>query len=265
MVSSQIATPPSRQSLRRRRARRVGLGVSAALHLILFGLFFLSARGAMVSGGAGQTEPTPPAIWISLEGAPGAARSAATPSQDQLDLLLRRVMAEQASALPQQDHPAVHASLSQLMAELQREQAARDPAEGGAGEGGAGKVDRGGAADAGAAQAQPARTGAPRSPAQASGPGAAASSGALWGQVEPCWRKLPGVSALPVSLEVTLTAKGIIGAPPHVLRPSDATPDTPRLIAEARAIAALTACTPYHGAGKRDPVAGVYRVDFQPG
>lgn len=81
------------------------------------------------------------------------------------------------------------------------------------------------------------------------GASAAAGGGGLWGQVEWCWAKLPMRSPVLVTLVVRLDAKGGIVAPPTIIRPSGAYPDRARLIAEAKALAALVGCVPYRTEG----------------
>lgn len=89
-----------------------------------------------------------------------------------------------------------------------------------------------------------------------------ASAGDLWGQVEPCWRRLTGRSTVPVTLEVTLNAGGGLAGPPRIVRPESGRPSEQRLLAEALALEAIRACLPYNtpavtGTGR------VYRLAFR--
>lgn len=85
--------------------------------------------------------------------------------------------------------------------------------------------------------------------------------GALWGAIEPCWRELPGRSAVPVILEVSLDLGGAMTTPPRILRHRGSVVDERRLQAEARALSALAACLP-----RRDLRLGgqIYRLEFRP-
>jgi hypothetical protein len=125
---------------------------------------------------------------------------------------------------------------------VERERAARDA-------GSSGKSDRdhgGQGADASAPEAKAMDKAGPR--ARADNPTKASSgAGSLWGFLEPCWKKLPGRSVVPVTLEIALDARGMISTPPRIVRPSNAAPTEARLIAEARALAALGGCLPYSG------------------
>lgn len=120
---------------------------------------------------------------------------------------------------------------------------------------------RGEGADAGGDSEGPGRD--PRA-ASASRRGAAtadASAGELWGQVEPCWRRISGGSTVPVTLEVVLDGRGGLAGPPRILRPDGGRPSEQRLLAEARALEAIRACLPYRTAG----LSGLgrrYRVGF---
>ncbi len=95
---------------------------------------------------------------------------------------------------------------------------------------------------------------------RALGAGTDADQGLLWPQVAPCWDKLPNLSTVPVTLEVSLNDKGQIALPPKIVRPTAAAADQMRLIAEARALAAVSACVPYHVAAGAPRTV---RVDFK--
>jgi len=92
--------------------------------------------------------------------------------------------------------------------------------------------------------------------------GQSASTGDLWGQVEPCWRSLPIPARIPVSIEISLDAFGVLREPPKVIRQPGVRIEEARLRAEDRALAALADCLPRHG--QRVP-AGVYRLEFGAG
>ena len=87
----------------------------------------------------------------------------------------------------------------------------------------------------------------------------AASTGQLWGVIEPCWRNLGVRGRAPVVLEVALTHTGDLRTPPHVLRNAAAAIDEPRLQAEAGALAAVAACVPR---GNLQLGGKTYRLEF---
>jgi hypothetical protein len=93
--------------------------------------------------------------------------------------------------------------------------------------------------------------------------GVAGRAGApgLSGLMEPCWRKLEAGSVLPVVLEVTLDLGGQIAKPPKIVRSENVPLDEPRLRAEARALAALSACLPRGGSRFGGQT---YRLEFRP-
>lgn len=148
-------------------------------------------------------------------------------------------------------------SLGALFDAVQRERAERDATA-------SGKSDRDGSgrgADARAPDTKPRDKTGPLSAAR-SETRVSAGSGSLWGLLEPCWKKLPGRSQVPVTLEVILDSRGMISTPPKIIRPSNAPADEARLVAEARALAALGACLPYHGpeVARGEPIAVVFAV-----
>ncbi|HLZ77170.1 hypothetical protein [Phenylobacterium sp.] len=89
--------------------------------------------------------------------------------------------------------------------------------------------------------------------------GAPGSTGGLWGAVEPCWTRLAGASSVPVTLEVTLDARGRLSTPPRILREAGPANEA-RLRAEANALAALAACLPE---GDVRFSGRLYRLEFQ--
>lgn len=116
--------------------------------------------------------------------------------------------------------------------------------------------------DRGKARAEQTSGGRGASPPQA-GPahsGATASSGALFGQIEPCWRKQPGVSRALVKLELILSGDGRLAAPPKIIRTADMVLDERQFSAEARALNALKDCLPL----RRGAATGAQEVEFRP-
>jgi hypothetical protein len=114
----------------------------------------------------------------------------------------------------------------------------------------------------GQARAEQTSGGRGASPPQA-GPshsGATASSGGLFGQIEPCWRRQPGVSRARVKLELILSGDGRLAAPPKIIRTADMVLDERQFSAEARALNALKECLPL----RRGAATGVQEVEFRP-
>jgi hypothetical protein len=87
----------------------------------------------------------------------------------------------------------------------------------------------------------------------------AASTGSLWGAVEPCWRNLGFRSQAAVTIEVTLNDKGRLRSPPTVVRGTTALLNEPRLKSEANALAALAACMPR---GDERLAGNSFRLEF---
>lgn len=265
------AKQPSLPALRRTRdaqlrRRRIGAWAASILfHILLFIAFFVSLKGAAVSGGEGTDAGVPQAYWVSLSGLRGGGPRAADPSQAALDALFLRVRAQQAQIPTNPDQPVAKQSLDKLFDVIDKQRPARDPSKGpdnpGSGDGQQDKGGSGASADGEKSKSQDA-LGHEKGQKQTRGPGDAASTGSgLWGQIAPCWGRLPQVSAVPVTLEVTLNAKGLIAAPPKIVRPDATAPSEARLISEARALAALSACVPYH-AESLATKGSTFTVDF---
>jgi len=247
--------------LRAPRTRRMAvLAGSVAFHLLIFALVFGSASGALVSA-AGGGGPQGPVIEVSLVG-PSALREA--PSQAAGGGGLRPLFAKYRAAT---DGIAVPVSEDRPSSALSR------------------MAERLGAANSNttsdkAVQATK-RDGEQRSPKRAyefaarvanPSPAAArastgqttvgaASTGELWGRIEPCWRNLSLHADRAVTLEVSLDGAGGLAHPPQVVRPVDALLDEQRLRAEARALAAVAACLPR---GDLRFAGRSYRLEFQP-
>jgi hypothetical protein len=240
-----------------RRAPWRAIAVSTALHL-LFALSIFASASGVISGGMPDASYGD-AVEVTLSGFEGApAPSAASNQQSELESLFQRIRATQ-SDLNAQSKPAEQQSdLAALLSEIDREHArtatngAGQSQADAAGRKGAGSDRAGDEAQGGEAQAA-ARNGERSQDV---------SSGGLWGQIEPCWRRMPENSAVPVTLEVTLNDRGALAVPPRILRPMAAALTDQRLVAEARAVAAVAACAPLQAplsAGRR-----TFRVVFMP-
>jgi hypothetical protein len=233
----------------RRNRRLAAFGGALLLHLALLCAFLGSRPGGVLASGGGwsSTETVEPYVVLSLSGLrrPDAADTAtAHASQDAA--VLAAMMARMRDAAPEvvvaNTATTQKPSLSALFDAVQRDRAARDAAASGKSD----RDDGGRGADARAPDAKARDKAGPPSPARSDAQ-TSAGAGSLWGFLEPCWRKLPGRSTVPVTLEVVLDSRGMIATPPKIVRPTGAPADEARLVAEARALAALGGCLPYHG------------------
>lgn len=86
-----------------------------------------------------------------------------------------------------------------------------------------------------------------------------ASTGSLWGAIEPCWQNLAFRGQVAVTIDVALNARGRLQGPPQVVRSASALLSEPRLKSEANALAALAACMPR---GDVRLAAARYRLEF---
>jgi hypothetical protein len=262
-VAAEHGKIASNKRRRRLRDRLIAGFCSAAFHLGLLILVFGAMRGGVITGGGGGAPDTQVhAISISLAGLKGAHPANPQPQSDEaLKLLFTKIRNEQ-SVLAVNDKPTTPQSQIQQLFDVIEPKTPDDPST--AGNSGHSNLDKGGQGSNSAGEkSDAAEKSASRSSArQISGPGSDSSSGDLWGQIEPCWGRLPEVSAVPVTLDVAINAKGLVATPPKIIRPDTSAPDEHRLIAEARALAAISACVPYAsgmGGGMR-----VFRVNFAP-
>ncbi|MFT4252063.1 MAG: hypothetical protein QM608_06235 [Caulobacter sp.] len=236
----------------RNRARRDTLAIAASvgLHALLLQAIFGLPGGELAAAGGGEAEaPVEPYVALELSGRVGAEQpdAAQTQSAQIAQLLAKLRQTDPAVAIPvPQDQP--HASARSLLEAVEHARSERSRGDASGLGQGKGQRDDGGQGAGRDREGQTAKPSAgPRSSAAINGKGAGA--GGLFGFVEPCWQKLPGRSIVAVKLEVTLDSRGLIASPPKILRPDNAPPSNARLIAEARAIAALSGCLPYTGAG----------------
>jgi hypothetical protein len=223
------------------------MAASAVFHGLLLLFAVATLKGSVVTGGGAEGEDAP-VVTVTLAGFEGGRHSTADVQTAELKAILRQIQNSELQAVPQTPTATTpRTSLNKLLDEIDHEAAIKDSKTAGSGRG---KSDQGGqGATTSKAPAKASDKAVDQTPSKTPGQaGASASSGALWGQVEPCWRRLPGVSAVPVTLEVILNGQGLIATPPVILRPKGSALEEQRLIAEARAIAAISACVPYVGA-----------------
>lgn len=238
------------------RRRAVVLAGSLAVHLLLITLAFNSAAGRLVTTAGAGGGPTGPVFTVTvvrssqlrseepdaggnipalltrfhIAGAGEPMPTASSHPASEVESLLRRVEAQTKSPSP------VEPSRPEPIANFQGSYAP-SPAP-------LSKSQR--IVDDGHRNAQ----------GEASG---GASSGRLWGAVEPCWRNLGARGRVPVVLEVALDGSGSLAVPPKVVRDPNALITDARLQAEASAIAAVAACAPR---GNLAFSGKTYRLEF---
>ncbi|HEX7761126.1 MAG TPA: hypothetical protein VF459_16590 [Caulobacteraceae bacterium] len=213
-----------------------------------------------MTGGSGGA-PEESAITISLAGVAGSRQAQTSPDEAQLQFLYRKALAQQSELYTADQKPTEHSNLAKLFDAIEREHGGDAMQDGTNGQANSGKQTGGGQHGKDVRLTDQSN----QSDSKATGPGSAASSGGLWGQIEPCWRRMPNQSAVPVKLEVQLDDKGMIAKPPRILRPDSSVPDERRLIAEARALAAISACLPYRVEALATSAQRSFTVDFSPG
>jgi hypothetical protein len=232
----------------RRRARRrvAALTASGLFHVVVGLAIFGAASGDLVSGGGPAGGDGGVAINVTLVGSDLRSPAAATGAALALKMRPDGMSDHPLVAPVTPDDPQMSRLLQGLRSKVALEKT----------------LDSGARAE-GPQAAKPRFDGLGEIDRALHGPeGASASTGGLWGQVAPCWRTLPVAAQTPVSLEVVLDATGTLTRPPRVIRPpSEPVPDA-RLKAEARALAALSACMPRNDLRF---AGGTYRLEFGPG
>lgn len=226
---------PDRQA--RYKSRTAAASLAVLLHVGVV-LAVLATSSGTLPHGASDPFGEGEAISVSLagrEGAAGERPSAETrdpPAEtDRMDQMAQRLRAERSDLFASEAEPSrPRGSLTALFQSIGRLSA---PGRQGDSDRTAGRTNTRGDA---ALTTSASREGAP-SPAD--------GSRGLWGQVEPCWRKLAPKAAVPVTLKVTLDDFGRLAAPPKILRPPIGRPDEQRLLSEALALQAIQACLPY--------------------
>ncbi|MBS0297121.1 MAG: hypothetical protein JSR45_12485 [Proteobacteria bacterium] len=236
------------------------MAAALAIHMLIFLAMLAGASGDQISIGTGQGMGDEETVNVSLAGLAGSLSSsrqshtAAQRQDDQMDALFRKLTSAQTpNPLPAAAERRPNGSkLMDLFSPQPQDAPSSDakPADDQRGDGGQGSDHGDGKGAAHAAQTKTAEIGR--------GDGAP-SGGAFPSQVDRCWRALPGHSAVPVVLEVTLSGAGLIATPPRIVRPAGAVLDEKRLISEERAIRALASCVPYRGAMSGDQT---FRLSF---
>jgi len=239
---------------RRRRLRRAGAVVtSLAIHAAIFVVAFSGASGALVSAGGAGGAPTGPVFTVTVVSTPQLSSVPRTSDAGLKPLFAKFRLANGEAVVV--DRRKASSDVASLIETVQKAQARPQAISSSHG-----------------IQVADAR-GSPR-PSQATAPigeGAnadqadpgqvrgSASTGKLWGAIEPCWRNLGARGRVPVTLEVALDGTGDLRTPPKVIRSNTALLNEPRLQAEASALAAVAACVPR---GDLRFSGKVYRLEF---
>ncbi len=103
---------------------------------------------------------------------------------------------------------------------------------------------------------------APSAPAQTSQAAGGAGSGGqlagtgddLWAAIAPCWKRLAGSDALPVTLTVSFAGNGLLATSPDVVRDPGTAVDVQVQRSEGEAIQAVSECGAYAMAANRENV-----------
>lgn len=234
---------------RRSRLTRIGaITASALLHVAVAFVVLSVAAGSPVSGGGEPLGADGPVFEVQL-----MPRSAPPPSAAASDPGLTPLLAKLRDAPPEKAILVSQGAKSRPMAALFDRLHQKDEAEEETQAPSAKTSDR--VQESDPSRGKPLSVERPVPGPPVSGD----STGALWGRIEPCWRKGSYHSQLPVTLEVSLDGRGELSRPPRILRAGDAKPDERRLASEERAIASLAACLPRGEPRFRN---AVYRLHF---
>lgn len=217
-------------------------------HLLVFAAIFGTASGDLVSGGTAAGGPSGPVFTVTLVSSQSVAASAGPAgNQETLQPLFAKFGANPIEVAPPTQKPGA-SELDQLAQRLR----ARNPSEP--------PEARRELSEAASSTVRRAEGTDGKDPT-AGQTSSASSTGALWGRIEPCWRRIAAGVRVPVTLEVALDATGGVSKPPKILRGQTARLDEERLSAEAQALSALAACLPR---GDLRYSGQVHRLEFRP-
>jgi len=243
---------------RRRRARRAAtFAASGVFHVGLFLVAFSGAAGDLVSAGDAGGGPTGPVFAVSLvrlQSPASAPEAEASAELRPLLMKLRNTRATEGIPVPTGSQSSQFAALADRL--TAREQPAggsrrRLPAE---------RVQPQGSYTPDDQRLSDARSRKARTATGADGETlSAASTGALWGAIEPCWRNMGFRGQVPVVIDVALDGRGGLRRPPTVVRSTSALLSEVRLKSEANALAALAACMPR---GEARVAGSSFRLEF---
>lgn len=247
------------------KRRAIATGLSLGFHGVALLALLSSASGELMSAAAGGGDPGP-MMEVTMVGPPSRAAPAAKPEPSRGFKPLVAKFATDLSPPPVEVSDAKTSDLGRLANRLQDRAPAPSPP----------KPQPVTPPDKGqdTATQTPPKTAPAPTPTKVVTPGppapkpakgealkASGSTGGLWGRIEPCWRERATNARIPVSLEVSIDARGSLSVPPRILREAAAGLSEERLNAEASALQALSACLPrgdLRYAGKS------FRLDFLP-
>ena len=231
---------------RARPRRHAGIFAGSALfHVLLFVVGFSRTSGDLVTAGDAGGGPMGPVFAVSLVRAPSLEAAEAAEAAELAPLLLKLKTIQAAEGVPV---PATEASgrATNLADRLRPASPQRPTGQ---------RSDRDelqrvyGAPSPADRPLSSVRNENAHTDAQTDGQTlGSASSGALWGAIEPCWRRMSVSAQVPVTIEVTLDGRGLVKGTPRVLRSEIALLNEPRLKSEANALAALATCLPKRNA-----------------
>jgi hypothetical protein len=229
-----------------RRRKRIGRGAALAasvvFHAAVFVVAFSGAAGELVSAGDAGGGPVGPVLAVSL-----VRLHALTDAQEiEAAAELRPQFIKLRATAATDGIPVPNGTTSSQFAALADRLSARDqPASPPNGRFTADRVQPQGAYVTDEERASNARNRKARTDTGTDGETSnSASTGSLWGAIEPCWRNLGFRGQSAVTIELILDGKGGFGGPPTVVRNTTALLNEPRLKSEANALAALAACMP---------------------
>lgn len=232
---AQRCLPRENGSPRKRLTRAGAITISTLLHVAVAFVVLGVAAGSPVSGGGELLGDNGPVFEVQLmpRSVPPPATATSDPGLTPLIAKLRDAPPEKAILVSQGAKSRPMAALfNRLHQKDEEEEAEPEPSPTDAPEQAAKAVN--------ASRGKPSSVERPVPGPPVNGD----STGALWGRIEPCWRKGSYHSQLPVTLEVSLDDRGQLSRPPRILRADDAAPNERRLASEERAIASLAACLP---------------------
>jgi hypothetical protein len=231
------------------RRRRVGRSAvfagSALFHLALFLVVFSRAAGSLVSASDAGGGPQGPVFAVSLVRLQAPTRAEETDTiAESRPLLMKLRHVDAPNGIPLQAAAQTNPlqALAERLTAQSRPAAAPDhPIQ-------ARRVQLQGAYVPDDTRLADVRSRGARTEASADGESSnSASTGTLWGAIEPCWSNLGFRGQIPVTIDVALDTRGGLKGPPKVIRNASARLDESRLRSEANALAALAACMPRVG------------------
>lgn len=230
---------------KKRSAAAIFLSIGA--HLVAFFAFFSSLSGQFISSPQVEAGGGVPAFYITLS-VPNSAPPTSAQNQRVASLFAKF-----------QTTPIANPLLASTQ-KLDRFRVLADRLKAGSGQGGGEEARRRGEASSGRDKSDQADKSPGKDAKTDDGKTADnASTGQLWGRIEPCWRNLGLRTRVSVKLEVKLDRFGQLRTPPKVLRSNAAILDEPRLKAEDGALAAVAACLPR---GDLTFAGKIYTIEF---